>query len=56
MNFIGFGFSLLGIGVGWLGMMFGWGLTPVSWPWIIGTSAASLICIGIGSAIAEKRS
>lgn len=43
---------LTGVALGYIGLIYGWGLTPVSWPWIIGTSIASLICIGIGQVCA----
>jgi hypothetical protein len=51
---IGFGFMLAGIAVGWAGMIYGWGITPVSWPWIVGASATSLILMGIGTALAKS--
>jgi len=40
-----------GIAVGWIGMIYGWGLTPQSWPWIIGASAASLLLVGAGQVV-----
>jgi hypothetical protein len=51
---IGFGFMLAGIAVSWAGMIYGWGLTPVSWPWIVGSSAATLVLMGIGAAFAKS--
>lgn len=55
MKLIGFGLMMGGIAVGWLGMIYGWGLAPVSWPWIIGTSAAGMILVGAGQIVAEDR-
>jgi len=52
MKLLGFGFMLAGIAVSWAGMIYGWGLTPISWPWIIGAAAGTLILMGIGSSVA----
>lgn len=46
-------FYLAAFGIGWLVLMFGWGLEPQSWPWIIGGTFVSLICAGIGGILAK---
>jgi hypothetical protein len=51
MKMIGFGLMLGAVAIGWAGMIYGWGLTPQSWPWIIGSSAASMVVLGLGQAI-----
>lgn len=42
---------LLAYTVGILVMIFGWGLTPVSWPWIIGGMTFSFLLFVIAEAI-----
>lgn len=46
---IGLSITMGAIAVGWVGMIYGWGLTAVSWPWIIGTTIGSLLLIGVGN-------
>jgi hypothetical protein len=34
----------MAVGITYLALMYGWGLTPVSWGWIIGASVAQGMC------------
>ena len=36
-------------------MIYGWGLTPESWLWIIGGGAASSLLIAISLALGERK-
>ena len=55
MKLIGLGLMLGGVAIGWVGMINGWGLTPVSWPWIIGASAGSMILVGCGQLVSGDK-
>lgn len=51
MKLIGLGLSMSGVAVSYAGFIYGWGLTPLSWPWIIGASVVSLILVGCGQIV-----
>lgn len=53
MKFLAAGLLLGGISLSWLGMIYGWGLTPQSWPWIIGSAIGSMLLIGTAGAISK---
>jgi hypothetical protein len=43
----------LSIAVGILVLMFGWGMQPVSWTWIIGGAVFQFVVLVIASALRE---
>lgn len=55
MNLIAMALWIVGIGFSWLTMIYGWGLEPKSWGWIIGGTGASLVAMGIATVINEIR-
>lgn len=46
--FVGSAITFSAVAASWAGMIYGWGLTPASWPWIIGSAIGSMILIGVG--------
>ena len=40
---------ILSLGIGILIMIFGWGLTPVSWGWILGGGMLQVFIVGLFS-------
>lgn len=42
-----------GVGMGWMGMIYGWGLEPQSWPWIVGSTVGGIVLVAIGRAVVE---
>lgn len=44
---------VLGFVMSILPMIYGWGLTPENWLWIIGGGAASMLLVGISVALSE---
>ena len=51
LSLIGTAITLSAYAMSWLGMIYGWGLTAQSWPWIIGSAIAGMLLLGIGSFI-----
>ena len=51
MQVIGVAVILAGIGVGWATMIYGWGLDPSNWPWIIFGTAGNILLAGLGQAL-----
>ena len=40
-------------GIGWMVMIYGWGLVPVSWPWIIFGTLAAILVTGVGQLLMD---
>jgi hypothetical protein len=53
MKLIGLAFMLCSIATAWVAMIFGWGIEPQSWPWIIGCSIATIFFLGVGQALSS---
>ncbi len=54
MNWIAFAFMLAAAGLGWAVMIYGWGVQPESWAWIVGGTAGSVLLIGVGDFITKN--
>lgn len=54
MRNLSIAFTLVGISFMWGGLVFGWGLTPASWPWIIGCTCGSFLAYGFAQLCMEK--
>jgi hypothetical protein len=54
MKLIGLAFMLASIACSWVAMVYGWGIQPESWPWIIGCSVAAIFLLGVGQAISDS--
>lgn len=52
MRLISMAFLFASFGTSWLVMMFGWGLVPQSWPWIIFGTFMAILFAGTGQYIA----
>lgn len=51
MKLIGAALLASGFGIGWMVLMYGWGLTPVSWPWIIFGTLGAVVVTGVAQVL-----
>lgn len=49
MVLLGFLFNMAGVIAGWTALIYGWGLQPLSWLWIISASIVAFLLFSCGS-------
>lgn len=49
MNYIGFAFMVAGFSLSFATMIYGWGITPDNWLWIIFGTTGSVSLMGIAN-------
>lgn len=56
LSLVGAAITLSAYAATWVGMIYGWGLSPQSWPWIIGTAIGGMVLLGVGSFVSGAAS